>query len=94
MEEASATVQPGGWCWTREGMVDAGYNSEAEPGDSLMVWMWSDRGEELRMTPRSLGQARTQLPRVCDGRQGPHSPNPISVHARCVSRHQRGADTR
>lgn len=64
MEEASATVQPGGWCWTREGMVDAGYNSEAEPGDSLMVWMWSDRGEEFRMTPRSLGQARTQLPCV------------------------------
>lgn len=37
--------------------MDAGYNSKAEAGDSLMVWMWSHRGEELRMTPRSLGQA-------------------------------------
>lgn len=61
--------------------MDAGYNSKAEPGDFLMVRMWSDRGEELRMKPRSLGQARTQLPPLCDGRQGPHSLNPIPVHA-------------
>lgn len=61
-----------GGCWIQ---------LKAEPGDSLMVDVESQRGG-AQDDAQVSGPSWTQMPRVRNGRQGPHSSNPSPVHAR------------